>query len=147
MRLEIELVPSTTWYQNIRTIFKPSAWTKIRKKILERADGYCEICGSKSKKLECHEKWSYDDSTRVQRLEDIHALCYKCHRIKHFGLALIQAREGKVKIETLEKHFMEVNECSYVEFELHVNDAFIEQGERSHHEWDIDISRAADYLE
>jgi len=147
LKLEIELVPSSSWYNNLRNVLRPAGWKKIRTKILARAQGQCEICGSKSKKLECHEKWEYDDINKVQTLSDIKALCYKCHRIKHFGLSLIQSQKGIVNIETLEEHFMEVNECSYAEFEDHVNESFRIYRERSKEEWRIDISSAANYLE
>jgi len=147
MKLNIELVPSSSWYNNLRNVLRPAGWEKIRVQVLARANGKCEICGSRSKKLECHEKWEYNDETKVQSLSDIHALCYRCHRIKHFGLSLIQSSKGIVNINTLEDHFMRVNECSYAEFEEHVSESFRIYGERSREEWQIDISAAARYLE
>ena len=147
MRLEIELVPETAWYSNLRTILATSGWNKIRQKVLDRANDCCEICNAKVKRLECHEIWNYDDETLVQSLVDVKALCRNCHRIKHFGLSLMKSQKGQVNIQTLEDHFIKVNECTYVEFKDHVNESFRTHGARSREEWEIDISNIVLYLD
>lgn len=147
MKLAIELVPETAWYSNLRTILMASGWNKVRQKVLARANDHCEICNAKVKRLECHEIWHYDDETLVQSLEDVKALCRKCHRIKHFGLSLIKSQKGEINIQTLEDHFTKVNECTYVEFKDHVNESFRTHGVRSREEWNIDISNVALYLD
>jgi len=147
MKLNIELVPETAWYSNLRTVLVASGWNKIRQQVLVRANGHCEVCDAEAKRLECHEIWKYDDATLVQSLYDVKALCRNCHRIKHFGLSLLKSQKGQVNIQTLENHFMKVNECTYVEFKNHVNESFRAHGERSRQEWDIDISNAARYLD
>lgn len=146
MKLDIELVPSSTWYVNLRTAFKSSAWSKIRKQVVARAKGRCEICNQKASRLECHEKWNYDTDKREQKLIDILALCCKCHHIKHFGRSLVNHEKEKINIDGLVDHFMKVNNCSYAEFEKHVEDAFKEFHIRSREEWTVEISEVEKYL-
>lgn len=97
MKLEIELVPSSSWGNNLRDEANLSRgdWDTLRRGCYERAGHKCEICGGvswrtyggKRKKIvECHEIWSYEGG--VQRLEGLVALCSKCHRVKHIGREL-----------------------------------------------------------
>lgn len=149
MRLDIELVPTGSWYSNLRTILQPEGWHKIREVCLARARGHCEICGAKSSRLECHEKWHYDDVNRIQTLEDIKAICKKCHQIKHIGRTMTVAAERGTSIDYLVKHFQKVNNCVYSEFQNHMDESFAVWETRNEDatEWELDISRAADYLD
>lgn len=73
MKLTIELIPSTTWKINLRSILKPKAWDLLRKECYEKANYHCEICGEqgyfgKGKiKVECHEIWSFNENNHVQK--------------------------------------------------------------------------------
>ena len=82
MKLIIELVPSTSWYDNLRNCVSRQDWDKIRKKAYADADYKCEICGAKTQ-LHCHEKWNYDGEKSLQKLEGFEAICVNCHMIKH----------------------------------------------------------------
>ncbi len=44
-KLTIELVPSTSWYKNMRSI-SPKSWDLIRSSIYKRAKYRCEVCGN-----------------------------------------------------------------------------------------------------
>ncbi|MDF1534223.1 MAG: hypothetical protein P1P69_06945 [Methanosarcinaceae archaeon] len=59
MRLEIDLVPSTAWYSNLRTNISKNKWDKIRKQSYADANHKCAICGADGR-LNCHEIWEYD---------------------------------------------------------------------------------------
>ena len=69
-KLKFELVPDGCWYSNLRSILKPKAWDILRKDAYARAGGKCMVCGRKATRLEAHERWSYDEENKVQKLED-----------------------------------------------------------------------------
>lgn len=137
MRLCVELVPKTCWYSNVRSIVTKTQWNAIRKIVASEAGNVCEICGGKGKKhpVECHEIWSYDDKTLVQKLEKLIALCPNCHSSKHFGLAEIMGKRDFVI-----KHLMKVNGITKTVVEKHIQDSFIEFSERSKKQWTLDVS-------
>jgi hypothetical protein len=102
-RLTVELVPKTSWYNNVRALVDELGWDRIRRQVYRQADYRCEVCGGRGPEhpVECHEVWRYDDRTRVQALVRMIALCPSCHRVKHMGFARVrgtsvQAREHLV---------------------------------------------------
>jgi len=136
-KLEVELVPKTCFYSNVRNTVSDSKWDKIRKKAYKDADYKCSICGADDVKLSCHEVWDYDDENHVQHLKGFQALCKSCHMIKHAGFSMHTVK-GKKKFDRdkLIEHFCKVNECSKEEFLNHEKRAFETWEERSKHEWD-----------
>mgnify|MGYP000757833805 CR=1 FL=1 len=75
LKLDFELVPDGCWYSNLRSILKPAQWDVVRREAYARANGKCMICGRPTKRLEAHERWSYDEKNAVQKLEDVIAVC------------------------------------------------------------------------
>ncbi len=146
MKLEIELVPLTTWYSNLRTKISQGEWDKIRKQSYSDSNHRCAICGALSK-LNCHEKWEYDDDSHVQKLTGFIALCDSCHMIKHLGFAGIQADKGCLDMDGLIEHFMKVNRVDRVMFDRHCKESFRMWTERSNHEWKTDLSQWSSLLE
>lgn len=59
--LQIELVPSTAFGENLRKLLTKTEWDKVRKAVYKRAGYKCEICGGKGEKhpVEAHEEWLY----------------------------------------------------------------------------------------
>jgi hypothetical protein len=139
LKLTIELIPESAWGENLRKYLPKEIWEKIRKEVFRKANYKCSICGKRGK-LHCHEVWEYDDQNHILKLKGFMALCENCHLIKHWGMATILASEGKIKLEDLIKHFMEVNNCDRLTFEEHKKEAIQKFNERSRHEWLIDIS-------
>src|ERR1700722_267423 len=91
MKLTIELVPSSSFYQNVRAVLSPAQWRTLSKQVRSEAYDICEICGASSEQsLDCHEIWNYDDKKQIQKLVGLRALCKKCHGVKHFGLSQIR---------------------------------------------------------
>ena len=131
-KLEIELVPKTAWYKNLRSLFSKEEWDYIRKKIYKRANYRCEICGIYNTKLEAHEEWDYDDKNKTFTLKNILCLCSKCHRCKHIGLAQIQGH-----FEECVKHLMKINNQTYQETLNQIDEAFIIWEERSKYNWEF----------
>lgn len=136
LKLFIELVPRTSWYNNLRKVIHLEEWDKIRKKSYNDAGHKCAICGAIGR-LNCHEVWSYDDEAHIQKLEGFTALCDLCHHVKHIGLAGILELQGKLDMEEVIKHFMRVNDCDKRTFENHEKAAFEEWRKRSSHKWQV----------
>lgn len=140
--LEIELVPRTSHFKNLRSDLKKEEWDLLRKDSYKNAGYCCEICGGKGDKwpVECHEKWHYENN--IQTLTGLIALCPSCHTVKHIGLAQI-----KGKAEIAKKHLMKVNELSETQANKCISEAFKVWGERSKKQWKLDISWAYEKIE
>ena len=110
-KLTFEMVPEECWYSNLRSILKPKDWDIVRRDAYARANGRCTICGRYTKRLEAHEKWSYDEENALQKLEDVVALCHRCHEVKHISRTQLIGRG----MEAMEQ-FMRVNKCSQMDY-------------------------------
>ncbi len=143
MKLTIELVPSTSWYNNVRSMVSKKEWDIIRKKCYQMSNYICDICGGKGEKhpVECHEIWDYNDKTNTQTLIGLTSLCPSCHEVKHSGLAILQEKERKV-INQLKK----VNNINEQESINLLRKAFEIHNIRSKKEWTVDISFLNNYL-
>ena len=137
-------MPSSCWYNNVRTILTPEQWDSIKSKVSRKAYNVCQICGNVGPKhpVECHEVWEYNDKTCKQKLTNIIALCPDCHIVKHYGLAQVNNRAQKAL-----KHLMKVNDITKKEAEKYIADCFMEWAERSGKEWKLDISHLKEYID
>lgn len=142
LKLTIELVPSSSWMNNVRTVLTTKQWDILRKAVYEKAWNICEICGGTGNKhpVECHEVWSYDDKTHIQKLIRMIALCPNCHTVKHFGLAQLRGKADWAK-----KHFMKINNLKSAEAEKYIKQAFQTWLDRSKKEWTLDLSSLKEY--
>ena len=134
MRLEIELVPSTAWYSNMRKAVSRADWDNIRKQTYADYGHRCGICFGEGR-MNCHELWGYDDKDHIQLLVGFIALCDMCHHVKHIGLAGILSRKGQLDYQKVVDHYIKVNDCTKEDFEDHRAQAFAQYRERSEHEW------------
>ena len=142
MKLELDLVPASSWFSNVRAFVSQKQWDSIRHKVYVKANKVCEICGGVGPKhpVECHEIFEYDKENLVQKLTGMIALCPDCHATKHFGLAELQGKRAKVL-----KHLMKVNKITKVEAEKYISEQFIIWAKRSKRKWALDISLLKDY--
>jgi hypothetical protein len=138
--LTVELVPKSSWGNNLRARMSRAEWDRVKKNEAKRAGGVCEICGGTGYEqgyhwaVECHEVWDYNDRTGVQSLVRLISICPRCHKTKHFGLAeILGDREHVIQ------HLMEVNEWSRPDAERHVRQAFRLWEERSQRVWVLDL--------
>ncbi len=138
LKLTAELVPSSTWYRNLRTAVPRGTWDVIRRSIYRAHDYRCGICGAKTR-LNCHEVWAYDDESQVQRLSGFVALCDWCHHVKHLVHAAGLTSEGKINYERVIAHLMRVNGCDRETFEEHRERALEAYRRRSAEEWRVDF--------
>jgi hypothetical protein len=145
LKLSIELVPSTSWYSNLRGKMEREEWDRLRRNVYKSYENKCGICGGKGL-LHCHEIWEYDDNKHVQTLKGFIALCVMCHHVKHIGLAGILAQRGELDFDKVIKHFMKVNECSREIFDTHYKEAFKIWEERSAYKWEIDLGEYANLI-
>jgi hypothetical protein len=146
LKLKIELVPSTSWYNNLRNYMSKDDWDKIRKQTYAKYNYRCGICGGKGR-LNCHEVWEYDDKNNIQKLVDFIALCDLCHHVKHIGFVSILARRGELDYEEVVNHFMKVNGCDRATFEKYRRKVFTKWRERSMHKWEMDLGEYENVIE
>lgn len=131
-----EMLPATTWEENLRYKLTPDRWDVLRRHAYAAAGHRCEICGSKgTPHLEAHERWSWDDTWCVQKLEGIIALCPLCHKAHHLGLA---KRLGVFEEVVLK--MQEVNQWSRQEVQAEIAKASDMARERSRYGWTVDLS-------
>ena len=136
LKLTIELVPETSWYNNMRKAMTKSNWDKLRKEIYKKYNNECGICHA-SGRMSCHEIWKYDDEKHTQKLEGFISLCSSCHFVKHIGLAGILSMQGKLDMNQIIEHFMKVNGCDEKAFIEHKKESFEIWRERSKHNWEV----------
>lgn len=80
IKLTIELVPSTSFYTNVRSILPTKEWDRLRKESYAKANFKCEICKGSGldqgykHALECHEIWEYK-ADGTQYLKGLISLC------------------------------------------------------------------------
>ncbi len=142
MKLEFELVPDGCWYSNLRSVLKKEQWDIVRKDAYARAKGKCMICGAPCSRLEAHEKWSYNETLAIQKLEDVIAVCPQCHAVIHIGRTQLKGDE-KAACE----HFMKVNGVSYAEYRKTLGEANTVHARRNRvSEWALDLSWLKRYL-
>lgn len=138
IKLKIELVPSSSWCDNLRKVLSKTEWDKVRKKTYADYKYRCGICGAEGR-MNCHEIWEYDDEKYIQKLAGFIALCDMCHYVKHIGLTGVLASEGKLNYKKVIEHFARVNNCSKEDFEIYMEVVFEQWSRRSQHNWLVDL--------
>jgi hypothetical protein len=135
-RLTIELVPKTSWYNNVRALTDELGWDRIRRQVYRQADYRCEICGGRGPEhpVECHEVWRYDDRTHVQMLVRMIALCPACHQVKHIGFANVKGKGAQARA-----HLARVNGWTLEQADAYVSEAFRVWAQRSRGLWTLDL--------
>ncbi len=136
-KLTLELIPSSSWFDNLRSQLPKETWDTLRRASYRAARYRCQICGGKGPDhpVECHERWNFDHLNHVQKLEGLIALCPACHAVKHFGLACLRGEQ-----DAAEKHLMKVNHWTRAQMLEHVAQSFATWEEYSTLEWSLDLS-------
>lgn len=138
--LFVDLVPSSCWFTNVRSCVSQRDWERLRRMVTRRAGLRCEACGRPEDReqrqwLEVHERWSYDDSRRVQTLRRLICLCTACHRTTHYGLATLRGTDGEAF-----DHLRAVTGMSEPEADRHIEAAFDLWERLSAVTWALDLS-------
>lgn len=136
LKIEIELVPKTSWWSNARSEFE-NWWYKIRKEVYRNFDYRCGICGGTGPKwpVETHEVWEYYPNSSIQRLSNVVSRCPSCHLVHHIGFA-----KTKGKYEESKSRFMNINNLSEQEAGKYISRAFNEWRKRNDIDWELDLS-------
>lgn len=142
--LFVDLVPESCWFTNVRSCVDKTDWDRLRRMIYDRADNQCEACGARRDpaaqvRLEAHERWSYDDTTRTQRLRRLVTLCSPCHLATHFGFAQISGKDAQALSQ-----LMTVNNWTRQAANDHVAAAARRWAARSKHDWHLDLTMLTD---
>lgn len=83
-----DMLPTTSWEANLRTVLSEQEWDRLRKFCYQAAGNTCVACGSRGEPhVEAHESWKFDEKTGVQTLRGLLCLCPTCHKAKHLGYA------------------------------------------------------------
>jgi Domain of unknown function (DUF5710) len=135
--LFVDLIPSTSWFANVRSAVSPTDWYRIRTMVYSRAGNRCETCGRAADpeaglRLEAHERFKY--AGNVQRLRRLLCLCSACHATTHMGLAGIRG-EGEPALG----HLMAVTGMTRAQAGEHVREAFRVWEKRSRIQWVVDV--------
>ena len=136
LKLQIELIPDSCWYFNVRSNVKTKQWDIIRKRVYQEADYRCEICGGRGIRysVDCHEIWVYDDEKLIQKLDRFQALCPLCHEVKHLGLANVKGNG-----ERAFGRFIELNRLD-ISIAIEIKKAvFLQWKARSAKQWTLNI--------
>mgnify|MGYP005868558223 CR=1 FL=1 len=135
LKLTFQLVPDGCWYTNLRSALPKEVWDRLRKAAYARSGHRCSICGAQGR-LEAHEVWSYDDEKKIQKLENIIAVCPSCHEVIHIGRTCLIGNGARAQA-----HFMKVNGATESEYHAELGKANKIHAERSRFEWLTDISK------
>ena len=132
--LNIELIPRTSFFKNLRSELSQAKWDELRRTIYQKADYKCEVCRGRGNKhpVECHEIWDYAGSK--QTLTGLIALCPKCHMVKHWGLTRLR---GKEKVAYT--HLKQVNNWNDQQAQQHIKEAFELWHQRNGTKWELDL--------
>jgi len=138
-----DLIPKTSWFNNLRSVLSQEEWDIIRKAAYRKAGYRCEICGGVGKQwpVECHEVWEWDDTAEpgIQSLIGVQALCPMCHKVKHFGRS--EQYDPQFRAERI-IWIANVNDWNFITAKAAVSGCFQQWQERSRKKWLIDYSRA-----
>lgn len=99
------MVPSSSWYANVRSLVSTANWKKIRLECFKEHGRVCIFCNKTGYKgrIDCHEIWDYDDANGTQALKDIIPLCPSCHSVCHIGRTTLMGGYDKAMT-----HFVKV---------------------------------------
>ena len=138
--LYVDLIPSTSWYTNVREYVDAIDWERIKEVCKKRAKYKCELCKtspnySEKNYLECHERFSYDKDACTQTLVRFICVCTKCHQVIHFGLSQLQDRDEEARA-----HLMKVNKWDAARTSKHIMNRFRLWEIKSEISWKLDLS-------
>src|SRR5258708_34147673 len=90
--LVVDLIPSTSWFTNVRAAVSPGDWERLRRMVYRRAGDCCEACGSHPDHpaglyMEAHGRFAYDTRPGVQGLRRLICLGPRCPGTTRAGVS------------------------------------------------------------
>lgn len=136
-----DMLPTTTWEANLRTLLSEPEWDRLRKFCYQAAGNTCVACGSRGEPhVEAHEAWRFDEKTGVQSLRGLLCLCPTCHKAKHLGFA---NRIGRLP-QVLDR-LMWLNDWDEATLARELEKVETRQEELSQRTWTLDLSFLKSY--
>lgn len=136
-----DMLPSSTWENNLRYALQEAEWDRLRKFCYQAAGNACVACGSPGEPhVEAHEAWSFDEKTGVQKLKGILCLCPTCHKAKHLGFA---NRIGRLR-QVLDR-LKWLNDWDDTQLQRGLADVEARQRVLSARTWQLDLSFLRSY--
>jgi len=141
--LFVDLIPSSSWWTNVRSAVAPTDWDRLRRTVYRRADYRCEACGAaqdpaRGIRMEAHERFTYDAAAGIQRLVRLVCFCQWCHAATHLGMAGIRGIQDEAVT-----HLMVVTGMDPAQANDHIDEAFARWERRSDIPWRVDLSMIA----
>jgi len=140
MKLELQLIPASSFCSNLRNHIGQDKWTLLSKKIRNEHKRKCQICGwqesyTQRQYTHLHEVWSFDMKTGIQKLVGFECICPTCHNVHHWGCSELRGED----MDKLIAHACRINKCTRIEWMAYVDKSFREWSKRSDIEWNIDL--------
>ena len=91
-KLIVDVVLQWCWFSHIWEQGSREQWNRAGKQTYRHAYNVCGMCGGNELEwpVECHAAWQDDETTYVQSLVRLRAVCPACHAMKHGGWAEMQ---------------------------------------------------------
>ncbi|MBG0863709.1 hypothetical protein [Burkholderia sp. 9779_493] len=161
-KIRFEFIPTEQNFRNVRSAlqYKYSSiqpWKEIRDYIESKSFVYvlnengektkkfvCRICKCSSKDFkedsttdtQCHEVWSYNEKSKVQKLVKLKPVCFFCHEIIHINRFYKDTEYQNLLLE----RYAEINEISMEQARKDLEFANSEKKRRSKYRYTLDIS-------
>ena len=135
----MQMIPSTMWQQNLRTILGKRGWDVVRHNVYGKYNHTCAYCGSQGGRVEAHEEWDYDNVRGIMTmfLVNIVCVCSVCHQVVHWGRSTNVC--SNEELHYLFEHACLVNTCAGREWLDHVHTEFSKWKDRSRYQWTMDF--------
>jgi 5-methylcytosine-specific restriction endonuclease McrA len=139
--LNVDMIPKSCAFKNVRSNVREETWERIRYTVRDRSKNVCELCGISARQgiqstgNHCHERFSYDQNTKVQKLERLMCICEECHNSTHFGRSNIEGNFEKAR-----EHLKAVRKWTEEEVDRNIEDAYKILNARENIQWTLDLS-------
>lgn len=130
-----DMLPITSWEQNIRHKFGKDTWDSMRKHSYKAAGFRCQICGTNKERLESHELFEMVNETCTQKLVELLVLCPVCHKAHHLGIA-----RRLNMLPAVLNQMMRLNNWTKAELDYHIEEAYEIWEQRKDMPWELDVT-------
>ncbi len=147
-KLNIELVPFTMHYKNVRAVLATEVWYKVCDIAHAKHDYRCCECGRNRRevKLECHETWEfiwekrevspgYFKKVAIMKMTNLLSLCHLCHMGKHIKFA-----ERNGELPQVREHLMKTYNISRLQFWWKVQKSVAVVRKQSRYTYQLDLT-------
>lgn len=136
-KLTVELVPQSSWFSKVHDHVNTEQRIRVWKQKYQHYCYVCELCKERGSvwSVDCHKIWHDNDTTDVQTLVRLSAVCLACHAVKHMSLAELTGHWAESQA-----HVTHVNEWTDAEtevYQVHVRTVWEKRRQQA---WKLDLS-------